>query len=118
MTYQYIDPLDNGFERINVSRANHNKLFKHKQRTFLKDIFTTVEYYENKECVRVQFVPSLFSKVILLTISPVLILFYGLANKDTYTDIKKTLFAKKYGAFTVDTISNKQKIKQLKGEPN
>lgn len=116
--YTYIDPITKGFKRIKVSRRNHNKIFKYRKRTFIKDLMNTTEYYENDECIQVQNVPSLFGKILLLFISPLLILFYGVTNKENYTDIKRTLFAKKYGAFTADRIWKKEQIKLLKGEPN
>lgn len=113
--YQYIDPLTKGFTRIKVTKDNHNKVFKYSQRTFWKDLVKTVEYYENKECIKVQTVISIFGKLLLLTLSPILILYYGIGNKEIYTEIKRTLSDKKYGAFTSDCIFDKEIINTLKG---
>lgn len=116
--YTYIDPITKGFKKIKVSKENHNKVFKYRKRTFIKDLMNTTEYYENDKCIQIQCVPSLFGKILLLFISPLLILFYGVANKKVYTDIKRMLFAKKYGAFTTDCIWDNEQIKLLKGETN
>ena len=114
--YTYVDPISQGFKRIKVSRNNHNKVFKYQERSFLKDLMTTTEYYENSEGVKVQKVPSVLGKVLLLIISPLLIIYYGISNKETYDEIKRTLFAKKYGAFVSDLIFDKEHIKTLKGD--
>lgn len=113
--YQYIDPISKGFKRIKVSRSNHNKVFKYRKRSFIKDLLTTVEYYENSECIQVQSVPSIFRKTFLLSISPLLIIYYGIGNKEIYNEIKRNLFAKKCGAFTSDCIYDKETIDILKG---
>ena len=116
MSYQYKDPTCEGFKRIKVSKNNHNKVFKYNNRTFIRDLLTTVEYYEKDDCIKVQIVPSLLGKLLLIVISPIHILIHGLVNKDAYRDILRGLFPKKYGAFLSHVFWDETQIKILKGE--
>ena len=116
--YEYIDPISKGFKRIKVSRKNHNQVFKYRKRSFLKDLTNTTEYYENSGVILVQNVPSVFGKVLLFVFSPIVIIYHGIGNKEIYTDIKRALFAKRYGAFTSDYISDVGQVSLLKGLSN
>lgn len=113
--YQYVDPLTKGFTKIKVSKENHNKIFKYKKRTILKDIKTKVEYYESDKEILIQFLPTVFTKVLLLLIAPFIILFYGIGNPDVYSDIKRIIFPKKYGSFTSDIIFDIKQRNIIKG---
>lgn len=115
MYYKYVDPIENGYKRINISRNNHNAVFTNRKRTLWGDLVNTTEYYEDARSIKIQRVPSLFGKALICVLSPFLILYYGIGNAETYSDIKRVLFAKKYGAFTSEVICNAQTIKKLKG---
>ena len=80
MTYKYKDPLENGYKKIKVSKALHNSVFKHRQRTLWKDLFEKHEYYANDWCVRVEVMPTLLAKVIVVVTFPIILLIHGVAN--------------------------------------
>lgn len=113
MTYKYKDPLENGYKKITVSKALHNSVFKYRQRSLWKNLFTKYEYYANDWCIQVEVLPTLFAKVIVIVTFPVTLLVHGIAN---FTEIKDEVYRfcnpKKTGSFIVDAITG-EKYKEV-----
>ena len=109
MTYEYKEPLQNGYRKIKVSKSLHNSVFKYRKRTLWKSLFTKHEYYANDWCIRVEVFPTLFAKLIVLTSFPFLLLLHGVSN---YSEIKNEVYSfcnpKKSGEFAVDDITGDQ----------
>lgn len=106
MTYEYKEPLQNGYRKIRVSKSLHNSVFKYRKRTFWTSLFKKHGYYANDWCIRVEVFPTLFAKAIVLMSFPLLLLLHGVSN---YGEIKDEVYRfcnpKKSGSFAVDDIT-------------
>ena len=96
MAYTYINPVEQGYVRIPVTRKKHNKLFKLRQ----KRIGTKVEYYFNEEnnTLVIQYLTSIIAKTILIPVMLIpSILMLGIP--ETFKDIADVIFERKRGKF-------------------
>lgn len=96
MAYTYINPVEQGYVRIPVTRKKHNKLFKLRQ----KRIGAKVEYYYNEEnkILIVQYLTSNIAKAILIPVMLIpSILMRGIP--ETFKDIADVIYERKRGKF-------------------
>lgn len=100
MAYTYINPVEQGYVRIPVTRKKHNKLFKlRKQRIGAK-----VEYYYNVETntLIIQYFMSNIAKVMLIPVMLIpSILMRGIP--ETFEDIADAIYERKRGKFVEET---------------
>lgn len=113
MKYQYKDPLENGYTKIKVSKALHNSVFKYRQRTLCKDLFTKYEYCADDWSIRVEALPTLFTKSLSVLFFPLFVLYYGVGNFGELKDeLYRVLNPKETGSFCVDDITG-EKYKEV-----
>lgn len=111
MAYKWKYTEENGYTKIKVSKENHNKVFKYRERG---DIMQSVEYYEHKDgYIDVIFFVSLFTKIFATLMIPFYAIVYGVPQ--TLEEAKGILFQKKTGSFSCDRVY-KDRAGVLKGE--
>lgn len=114
--YKYVNQQSQGLTKIKVTQENHNKVFTYRKRTFFKSIFWKYEYFADDKKIRVENIPTVLTKILVIMLFPLHLILYGISNyKDVLIDTKKLLNARKYGAFTSDIVEGDLYFK-LKGE--
>lgn len=108
MTYVYQCPTEQGARRVELSKAAHNRLFKHDQRNWTKRF----EYYLYSNRLYIQRFNSYPVIAIGLITMPIAVFWHGISNaiKEVPDEIRHTFNPKKYGSFTSDTIWLKSNI--------
>ncbi len=100
--YVYTNPLDEGYKQFNLTKKQHNKLFKYRQ---IKWCNKYEYYYNDNEILLHKFI-NLPAKILTTILFPFYSLFYGVGNiKELVQEMKEGYNQKKYGSFTGDSIS-------------
>lgn len=101
MSYKYVSPELQGYEKIKVPRKVHNKSFP------LRKIKPTVEaeYYYNRDrgVLKVQYMTKWWAKVILIILFTIPATFID-GFLQVKRDIKSLIWERKYGHFTEDCL--------------
>lgn len=99
MTYQYKDPLTQGYRRVRLSKAQHNNLFPNRKIKWTDKY----EYYLSEDMFLLHKYLSLPAVVLNILLFPISLLCFGLSNfKDVLREHKEILSQKKYGKFSGD----------------
>ncbi|RXZ78036.1 hypothetical protein EBB07_28685 [Paenibacillaceae bacterium] len=102
--FKYADPLKNGYKQFNLTKKQHNRLFKYRQRTWT-DYY---EYYCNDNHIIMHRFTSLIAKCVTTLLFPLTFFVYGIANhKEIIRDHKRVFNEKKYGSYYSDHISKR-----------
>lgn len=87
-----------------ISVSYWNKYFGNRGR------FQVVECYVTENKMTFHFLPTLYGKICVAILSPILLLFYGIANwKESYGEIIRIIHPKKYGSFGSDDLFNSKR---------
>ncbi len=101
MTYQYKNPIENGYTRIYIPRKQWNKLYPHAKLHWSQ----YNEYYINENSLLVHKFYCIYVGYLNLLLFPCNLLVYGILNyKEVKLDTLKLLNQKKYGSFSSYTI--------------
>lgn len=101
--YIYTNPLDEGYKQFTLTKKQHNDLFKYRQITW-RDKY---EYYYNGNEILLHKFANVPTKILITILFPFYLLFYGVGNfKELIEEMKSGYNQKKYGSFTVDSISS------------
>lgn len=100
--YQYENPIDSGYKEVTIPNKVHDKIFKYRPRSWK----TSYKYYlKEGDSFIIEYYNSLLVKLVYLPLIPFAILWCGLANcKETFGDIKREYFQRKYGSFCYDKV--------------
>ncbi len=106
MTYKYVCPTTEGYERFSISRKDQDKIFKYR-----KSIWScNYEYYVKDRTIKMYKIPSIWACLLGTILFPVALIFDGVMNyKEAYKEcILHTWQCKKYGAFSADEIYKRE----------
>lgn len=97
MTYQYENPIENGYTQIYIHRKQWNKLYPHAKLHWSQ----YNEYYINENSLLVHKFYCIYVGYLNLLLFPCNLLVYGILNyKEVKLDTLKLINQKKYGAFS------------------
>lgn len=106
MSYKYVNPIDNGFVKVKMSRKEIKNLIRNYHK------YMKYEVYENENEYLIHVLNPLYIKIFHIFSFPISILLHGLLHiKDIFEDIYCVVFDKKTGNFLSETIW-KNKVKQ------
>jgi hypothetical protein len=100
--YKYINPINNGYVKFNITRKIHNEIFPRRK----MGILNSTEYYYNEATNKIQihFFYNLFAQIGGIMLFPILVILSGVINfKSAWNDLIKLLNQKKTGNFTTDS---------------
>lgn len=111
MSYQYFNPLKNGYQKIFITEKEHNKLFPNRTIRW----FDHYDYYLNEKTITMECSYNNFFILFATMFLPIAILFNLQDSKNTIKDYKKLFKQKETGFFTFDTIfSTNSKYEEIK----
>lgn len=100
--YIYKNPVENGYERINLTKKEHETIFKRKPNRMKK------EYYKRGSLYKVHYFTPWWIKAINILLYPVLVSIHGLGNiKELNEDISDLFHEKERGKFCSDSVNVK-----------
>lgn len=102
--YVYKNKINIGYNKFNLSKKEHNKLFKYRRRNWK----SRYEYYYNDKEIIMEKYHSLVVKMICVLIFPIGVIWVGFP--DALEELKTSIFQKKYGSFNVDDIYVKTEL--------
>ena len=98
MTYEYVDPRTQGWRRVRLSRADHNRIFSKRQVRW----FNRYEYFmKDGEFLMHRFITWPAVGLSLL-VFPVMLLVHGVANRDLWREYADLMRQKKTGNFVFE----------------
>lgn len=97
MSYEYKDPMKDGFSRVYLTKAEHKKAFPYRKKTFKN----TFRYFVKGSEFIIEEHPNMLFKLLVLLLLPVAIIAVGFL--EFYPELLRLLFPKKYGSFSSDT---------------
>lgn len=101
MHYKYECPSTRGYKKVRLTRVEHKRLFHNRPLRW----HNRYEYYIRDSDFLIRRFTGIFAVFLIVLMSPVIVLFYGLANiKETFDELKRIVMQKKYGAFSSDVI--------------
>lgn len=101
MSYQYRDPLKQGYKKFKLTTKQHNELFKYRKKKW----YSKYEYYYNENQILLHGFTNKFAIVINTILFPLIVLVNGIGNiKEIIDDFKRLYNEKKYGSFTSDHV--------------
>lgn len=104
MSYQYRNPLDDGFTK--VPKSKHKEIV-HRYKPKIK-----YEVYENETCYLIHQFEPLWVVMVNVLLLPILVIIHGVVNiKEISVDLYRLIFQKKTGRF-ISEIRYKDKMKQ------
>jgi hypothetical protein len=108
MTYVYRSPLEDGFKRAYLPRKVHNRVFPRRK---YHPLMTRYEYYTKGPHLRMDRFASIYVKILMVLLSPILILTMGIPN--TYREMMDLFFQKSRGGFSGDMVKDEELIKSV-----
>lgn len=102
--YKYKRPKG---KRMSISRKLHNEYLPTRKISFIKSLFVRYDYYVSDSGITIEKLIRLSGKLYNTLLIPFYILTVGVP--DTYDEIKKMWWQKKYGSFSVDHIGTYSK---------
>lgn len=98
MSYQYQCPTLQGFRRVHLSRADHNRILKNRQLKW----FARCEYFMKAD----QFLIHTFTNAPAVALSvlafPVMLLLHGVLNRDLWSEQRRLMSQRRSGSFIKD----------------
>ena len=106
--YKYIDLTKNGYIRINLTKAEHLKIFPKLEYS----IISKYEYYESENCIICRVFVTDFIKIISIILYPLLLLINGLRKfEELNKDISDLFHEKENGRFFSERVFKANLIK-------
>jgi len=104
--YEYKDLVAEGYEYFTITRKQQNEIFKYRKWHWS----TRYEYYVKDKTIIMQAIPNLLGCTVSTLLLPLGLVLEGLCNaKETYDNmVTRTWQAKKYGAFSSDTVYKRE----------
>lgn len=96
--YKYHSPLDKGYIRVKVSRSQHKAIFRARRIR----LWSAPKYFYNGETVIVEhFTAGWYLALVFIPCLLIGPLLYGIPQ--TWKDLKRGIFQRKYGSFSSDS---------------
>jgi hypothetical protein len=120
MSYQYKDPQDRGYKKFNLTKEQHNEIFKNRKRSWTDKY----DYYYKEDRIEIHKSFNWIAVILNTIIFPVNLLAYGITNyKEVWKDTVRLFDQKNNGAFVSagywkDESRFKQMMEIIKSESN